>query len=648
MSDFETVHAVVLELDLDTCLNTFGVTPCTAGRSDTGTAQAGTASTITLAATASSVDDFYNTEVVRITGGTGSGQERPIIDYTGASRVADIAPDWATIPDATSTYDVIDRPNGCYNTFQNCQDTPNYVKGTNTLRFCNRAAPVPVGEQIRPYIDRIDAAPTEISIENGLASRASVSLRMLDEPDSDRGLDLYVDNRATVAPGSFWTRLLARTRNYAGRFARVRTAYLTGAWNFADFVDELYVIDEISGPDNAGMVKIVLKDPIKLTDRRKIPEPSKGKLASDLTAAALSMTLRVGAGAGYPAAGRVRVGKEVIEYTANSADVLSWPNVGGFRGRFGTTPAAANDGESVQLCRVWDNETVATVLDDLLSESGIAAANIDSAGFAAEDTDWLGAPYRITTCIPEPEGASMLLMEILVQVGGFMWFSPVTQKAKFKVLAPIGPTETLAATLSDRASVAEGTVKLRTLDDLRTTVRTMLYDIQSATADRREDGNYLRGEIFIDTDAESANEYNDRRVSLIRSRWFSQGNSVAVAGQVGRAAHHYRDAPRNLWLSVAPQDAALREGELVDLQVGQIVADDGRTLTVRAIILWRRDEAGRIALRLRVTTLNKRYAFIGPNTLPDYPAATADDKKYGFIAADANGFADGTTPYLII
>jgi hypothetical protein len=72
-----------------------------------GTAQAGGASTITLAAGASATNDYYRKKVLKIYGGTGIGQARTIIGYVGSSKVATMDRAWATNPDATSTYAVI-------------------------------------------------------------------------------------------------------------------------------------------------------------------------------------------------------------------------------------------------------------------------------------------------------------------------------------------------------------------------------------------------------------------------------------------------------------------------------------------------------------------------------------------------------------
>lgn len=71
------------------------------------TAQAGAAGTITLDASASAVDNFYNDCMIILTGGTGVGQARFIVSYVGATKVATIAPNWATNPDNTSTFAVL-------------------------------------------------------------------------------------------------------------------------------------------------------------------------------------------------------------------------------------------------------------------------------------------------------------------------------------------------------------------------------------------------------------------------------------------------------------------------------------------------------------------------------------------------------------
>ena len=73
---------------------------------DSGAAQAGTSTTITLKSTSSATDDIYNGMYVTITSGTGAGQIRIIEDYVGSTKVATVTPAWTTTPTSASNYSV--------------------------------------------------------------------------------------------------------------------------------------------------------------------------------------------------------------------------------------------------------------------------------------------------------------------------------------------------------------------------------------------------------------------------------------------------------------------------------------------------------------------------------------------------------------
>lgn len=71
------------------------------------TAQAGASATITLDASASATNDYYNGDVIFLSGGTGVGQSRVITDYDGATKVATVNASWAVNPDSTSRFVII-------------------------------------------------------------------------------------------------------------------------------------------------------------------------------------------------------------------------------------------------------------------------------------------------------------------------------------------------------------------------------------------------------------------------------------------------------------------------------------------------------------------------------------------------------------
>lgn len=70
----------------------------------TGTAQAGAAGTITLAAGASAVNNYYANSSIYLSGGTGAGQLRRIAEYNGTTKVATVSSNWSVNPNSSSTY----------------------------------------------------------------------------------------------------------------------------------------------------------------------------------------------------------------------------------------------------------------------------------------------------------------------------------------------------------------------------------------------------------------------------------------------------------------------------------------------------------------------------------------------------------------
>jgi hypothetical protein len=90
--------------------------PVVVSRSNTATG--GGADYVDLDAGADASDNFYDHWEIEITGGTGVGQKRIVIDYDGTSKRAYVTVPWTTPPDGTSTFTVA--------RFSN----PDYVTGT--------------------------------------------------------------------------------------------------------------------------------------------------------------------------------------------------------------------------------------------------------------------------------------------------------------------------------------------------------------------------------------------------------------------------------------------------------------------------------------------------------------------------------------
>lgn len=122
--------------DYQTLMRWEDVVNVTANAIESGTAQTGTATSITLRAAADASNGRYKNGVILITGGTGALQMRTITGYTGATKVADVDEAWTTNPDASSTYVVL------------AGDSP-YAAGRAALELVNVEDSYKLGDLIR-------------------------------------------------------------------------------------------------------------------------------------------------------------------------------------------------------------------------------------------------------------------------------------------------------------------------------------------------------------------------------------------------------------------------------------------------------------------------------------------------------------------
>jgi len=141
----------------------------------TGTAQAGAASTITLAAGASASDDYYNGWLVTISGGTGAGQSNKITDYNGTTKVATCENAWSTNPNGTSTYSLIERPHEP--SHGNTYDAGDVGGGSDANTIVTSNGAYFSGEMIVAATNATDLEPQVGFVKTGQATGGSVELR---------------------------------------------------------------------------------------------------------------------------------------------------------------------------------------------------------------------------------------------------------------------------------------------------------------------------------------------------------------------------------------------------------------------------------------------------------------------------------------
>jgi hypothetical protein len=104
---FRFLSTTTTEIFTDRVLCEYTALPESSGVLHSGVAQSATSNTIVLDTGANATDDFYKHGRVVIRSGTGSEQERIIVEYTGSSKTAKIAPPWITNPDSTSAFEIL-------------------------------------------------------------------------------------------------------------------------------------------------------------------------------------------------------------------------------------------------------------------------------------------------------------------------------------------------------------------------------------------------------------------------------------------------------------------------------------------------------------------------------------------------------------
>lgn len=527
----------------------------------------------------------------------------------------------------------------CYNTKRTCQDEANFDRSTTTITLSESLNSVYEGAI--PCVEEIEFAPTEINPKEGLDYLGKVTIKVKDFRHHDRGLDPYVDTRPYIATdqGTFWGKLLARNPHYFGRVLRVKQIVdgsVTQTYTF--------VLESISPPDRRGLVKIVAKDPLFLAggDKAKAPLASSGILAADISDTDTSLTLDDAAN--YPAAGTVRIGNEVIEYTGKSTDTLT----GLTRGQWGTEAADHREDDNVQLCITYVNEPLIDVVNDLITNyTAIDSSFIPYTDWQTEESDWL-AVYTLNNVISEPTDVLDLLTQIQIETGTVIWWDQEDQEIKLKAAVPRTQNQSIE-TLTDARHLM-GNIEVKDEIDERISQVWIYYGIQDYTG-RDEAKNFSNLEIRANLGAESAAEYGTGKVDVIYSRWLT---GLAQTGQVAsRKLARYQDPPKMISFSLDSKDSALRTGDHFYLQTAAIQSKTGAPLEVEMQMLSMRYFSKSLSFSCKAQTfnylLNEIYGYIAPDATPDYTSASTSEKEtYGFISDDSGKMSNGDDGYLII
>ncbi len=550
----------------------------------------------------------------------------------------------------------------CYNTRATCQDPDNYDLGTLTLRFAKTQAELPWTWQAIPSVQSVSTNPTEINPGGGnkdrspLGSRAKVRVRFKDHPHSDFRTDPYRDERdyKPLERGTFWSKWLARNPYHRGRLMRIREGYIDQ--NPEDMVTRHYVIKEVSGPDANGRVTIKGEDLLSLTDisRAQAPRVTEGELLEDIDETADSLTIvNYRSSDDYPdpsdfeaGYGTVRISDEVIRYNSRSVSdgEITLSNL--TRGADGSEADSHDAEDNVQLCLRYTNEPVWEVARDLLENyANIPAAYIPFADWEEEADTWL-AQFTVTTLITEPEGVQDLLGEITEQCQFFIWWDERDQEIKLKALRP--PNE-VPTQLDDYRHIKADSWTRDIDDDQRISQVWVYYFQRDPTESLDEPTNYKRLRVRIDAEAEQPEQYDERKIKRIYSRWLeSKAQAINVAS---RLLNRYRDGAQYLTLKLDAKDRELWTGDVADVQLWSLVDATGAPRLTRYQVISAEEvqpgETVEYDLLNYEYGVRSRFAYWMEDDAPDYSDATDEERDNfaAFWSDDEGKMPDGTDGY---
>jgi hypothetical protein len=543
--------------------------------------------------------------------------------------------------------------NKCFNTFQTCQDTANYDRGDLTLRFVRPQLDIPKEWNAIPSLVSASTVPTKLNVGGGdrnaepLGQRAACTVVFQDHPYSDLFVDKYVNERPTgdagqqiynpIERGTLWTKWLRRNPYYQNRQIRIIEGYL--GQPIEEMRTRHYIIQKIDGPDDNGRVRITAKDILKLADddRAEAPLANRGELSANINATATTLSvIRAETGEYQASNGILRIGDEVLRYTTATQvdDVVTFTGV--TRGT-DNTPAAPHDaGDTVQQCLAYVNANVWDVARDLLVNYGnVPDQFIPFADWIAEGQIWL-PQFSVTTLITEPVGVTALLGELAEQTLFYIWWDERDQQVKFRALRP--PSET-PTRLTDRNNILAGSIKTSVDPDQRVS-EIWVYYLPIVPTERLDTArNYRRLRVRVDPSASSDNEYGERRIKKIFSRWLeSDAQTVTLAT---RYLARYRNNPQFATVRLDAKDRALWTGDIADLQSRVYVGVTGMIEDRRFQVI----SAEEITPGEVVEYKLQSFEFLGTNFgrwmeefAPDYLDATDEQKTQGGWWADDDGF----------
>lgn len=464
----------------------------------------------------------------------------------------------------------------CFNSIRTCQDRANFTRSVLTLRMM-RPTPGSPYDAI-PNVAAVSVTPPQLDPGKSMGVRASVSITCGDHPHGDALFDKYLADRGYDAfkSGTFWPKLRARWPSLESAPVRILRGFVGDA--LEDMRVEHYFLTGMS-LDNKG-IKITAKDSLSFCDPKKAqcPTTSTGKILTDIISGAASLTLTpVGVGDDeYPASGYVCLSnKEVVSFT-RAADVLTLTA----HALFGSTQQAHEADSVVQLCKVYDAQSPADIIYDLLVNftPGIDASWCDLPAWQEEADTYIGHLY--TAVLATPTAVNTLINEMCEQAGINLWGDAERNTIEFRTLRPVAP----GAVLHNDSRIVMGSFKSMEQPATRMSLVATYYAVANVVEKLDKEPNFRAVEVNVDAEADQ--DYDGiPAIKKNYSRWIGIDNRPAANRLNQMLLSRFRDPPRKLAWSIYLTDPNIPSlGQGVFLSSSGLQDVQGQLANVPAIV----------------------------------------------------------------
>lgn len=453
----------------------------------------------------------------------------------------------------------------CFNSPRTCQDPANYLRGDEQiLRFSEPSADLPIEFDSIPCVTGIGRRPQKVDPGESVGVRESVTISFENFKHNDALLDPYFSERDynTYSRGTFWGKFFARWGNLQGIEVRTVDGFVGQALD--DMERRYYVLDSQSGPDSSGKSSVTIKDAIKFLDgdKAQAPAPSLGTLDAGISTSGMALTLSPsGIGSTYPASGTASIGDEIVTFTRSSDAVTLTA-----RELYGSKLDDHDAGESFQIALIYDSETPAFILNDLITNyTDTPADYIDYAAWSDEVDQNIGRLYGGMVMQPTP--IKTLTNELISEVGLIFFTDLVNKKISLKAMRAFVPT----VSFNDDLYIA-GTITSRPAVEKRVSDAWIYYGKKNPLEKQDQKKNYTAIYAQPSENPIVALEAAPDAIREVVCRWISVFNQPAAAAIAQSLLARYEVAPREIAFQVTP-DIPLTEGQAINVS-SRIFEDD--------------------------------------------------------------------------